>query len=76
MVCISFTDNIQGYLKLIEYIPFIRYNCGCKLFGCRLKSNCHPKDLGLKVKCPEVFLRDPNPYLCEFQRKPRKTSNG
>ena len=24
----------------------------------------------------KVFLRDPNPYLREFWRKPRKTPNG
>ena len=40
------------------------------LVGCRNKSNCHTKDLGLWAECPpwQVFLRDNNPYLCEFRK--------
>ena len=33
-------------------------------------------DLGGGMPSIGVFLRDPNLYLCKFQRNPRKTPNG
>ena len=45
------------------------------MVGCRLKANCRlvgPRPIGGLLSVG-VFLRDPNPYLREFRRKPRKT---
>ena len=42
-----------------------------------VKADYHIRDLGLWWNALlVVFLRDPSPYLLEFQRKPRKTPNG
>ena len=44
--------------------------------GCRVKVNCPfagPGPIGRSaLRGGGVFLRNPNPYLLEFQRKPRK----
>ena len=50
----------------------------CWLVGWRFKSNCPlvaPARIG-GMPSVGVFLRDANPYLREFRRKPRKTPNG
>ena len=43
-----------------------------------VKADCLTRDLSQKVECLPwgAFLRDPNPYLRKFRRKPRKTPNG
>ena len=48
------------------------------LVGCRFKSNCPLAEPATIDGMPSmgVFLRDPNPYLRKFRRKPRKTPNG
>ena len=38
-------------------------------------SACSHVNLQGSVHCMGVFLRDPSPYLLEFQTKPRKTLN-
>ena len=45
--------------------------------GCRFKANYPLVGPWPTVVVPskEIFLRNPNPYLSEFRRKPRKTSN-
>ena len=50
---------------------------GWLLVGCRFKADCLTRDLGLGgMPSVGVSLRDPSPYLSEFRRKPRKTTNG
>ena len=47
--------------------------------GCWIESNCPHMGAGPIGVVPSVgwgvFLRDPNPYLREFRRKPHKTPN-
>ena len=48
------------------------------LLGYNVKANgplVGPGPVG-GVPAVGVFLRDPSPYVREFQRKPRKTPNG
>ena len=55
-------------------------------FSCKKNQPCHKtSNVNLSHKGPRplrgvhsvgVFLRDLSPYLCEFQRKPRRTPNG
>ena len=41
------------------------------------KADCLTRDQALGgMPSVGVFLRDPSPYLRDFQRKPRKTPNG
>ena len=44
---------------------------GWVVLGCRIKDNCPIVGFGALGGMPsaQVFLKDPNPYLSEFQRK-------
>ena len=55
-------------------LRIILRKAGC---DCRFESNCPLVEPGTTGGMPSVgvFLRDPNLYLCEFRRKPRKTPN-
>ena len=81
-------ETILGIQRETSYtfltIPWLVYClfCYCSsvnsgdswLVGCRVKAKCPL--MGLGAPSVGLFLRDPSPYLCEFWRKPWKTSNG
>ena len=48
------------------------------VLSCRVKANCPLVGPGptRRVSSVRIFLRDPCPYLCKFQRKTLKTPNG
>ena len=62
----------------LKSISVHRKGCCCCCCCCRFKSNCPLVTPGFTrgMSSGSVFLRDPNPYLHEFRRKPRKTPNG
>ena len=56
---------------LIAFKSWIGLNWGIKANY----PHVMPGPIG-RVPSVRVFLRDPNPYLCEFRWKPKKTLNG
>ena len=53
---------------MMTLVTFIKYYLSLKAgLGCRIKSNCHTRDIGTTGRMPSmgVFLRDPNRiYMC------------
>ena len=73
MVCIKLMIN-DRHIKEFQ----VHYDLWLIVVGCRFESNCPLVGPGIigGMLSVGVFLRDPNPYLREFWRKPRKTQYG